>query len=228
MTIRFDEVLYPNFPSDWQKDSDFVESLLVAGAIELEARRRISSASPFDDNVFVHLPARFRYDVFASLIGDHERIGRMPLLALVWQFVDEVISVEGKGEPRDSAGYVRTLARVENVVLGPHATSLFMASFGRRWYGGSESELTAVELAFCNGEAIFGSNGRGILAANGYLYMDSIWPTVFRLLERRNVQQYLMPRAHRIGLVLDILDRGAERGLAGVSRYGLWPGWPAQ
>ena len=65
MTIRSDVVAHPDFAIGWQRDIDFVEGILVVAALELQARRRISMSSPFDERVCEHLGPRFRYDPFA-------------------------------------------------------------------------------------------------------------------------------------------------------------------
>ena len=224
----FDTQVHQSFPAGWQTDQDFSEAFLVIAALELQARRQINSYDPFADQVFRQLPDSFRYDPFQSLVASRERIARLPLLDLVWRFADENISDLRSQYSSIPEAYRMGLSRLNGVVLGPYGASLFQAAFERRLYFGPDSELTPTEDVFSQGDPIYGANGRGVLNADGLLFMESIWPTAFRLIERRSPEYYLDSYAHRVEPVLDILERGAQRGLAGHNKWDQWPGWPEE
>ena len=233
------EVIYPEFPAGWNSASDLMEGFLLAAALELRLRNQLSPGNPWAAGLTEHLPPRFRYDTLGQLLRfgpdgnrphDGERIGRLPLLAIVWQFTDQALH-ETQHIRLDSPGHVghdAALSKFNGLTLGKYGTALFKAAFHREWFS-DDSSLSTVESAFVNGMTLeLGSAGPTPgrrLHPDGSMYSDSIWQTGFRLVERRTPEFYIRNLQHRQTTVLEILDRGAALALAG--KVFTWPGWPA-
>lgn len=227
MQIDFDAEIHPQFPVGWRTARDITEGFLVAATMELEARRRMLPMDPFSPEIFPMLSPTYRYDSFASLARMYEPFARLPLLDLVWRFTDWAIANTWSLRANDPAAtYDLALAQLQGLVLGAHGTALFMAAFPRRWFADGEApELSWEEWEFANGNTIPGS-GAGALPASGALYMDSVWLTAFRLVERHNTNHYLNEYTSKVNTVQRILVEGGLRGRAGHSKFDLWPGWP--
>lgn len=56
------------FPDGWNSASDIKEMFLVAGALEIQERRRINPLNPNAQSTHNALPARFRFDSFGELL----------------------------------------------------------------------------------------------------------------------------------------------------------------
>jgi hypothetical protein len=246
--------IYPAFPDGWRSAADLKECFLVAAALELDDRFGVSRNDPFGMAASAGLPPRFRYDTFGSLLrfGVHsdsqwrqgavssepevnarffapmltsgERIGRLPLLAMVWEFTDDVLVQHRHLHAQDrTMGYWRVLESLEGVVLQKHGTVLFMAAFDRLWNATEEPRpLSEVERQFLAGQTLGSAPGQ-MLAASGPMYSDSLWQTAFRLVERNTPDYYLDRLGHRRAVVTDILDRGAALAMSGAKS--IWPGW---
>lgn len=245
--------IYPEFPAGWNSATDLMEGFLLAAALELRARQQLLPSDPWADEVFSHLPARYRYDPFGQLLSNGpysdsdrnqvpvsldptinyllherratsgERIGRLPLLAVVWQFTTQVLEeYEHLRRGDRSAGYSEALRRLGGRALGQYGTALFMAAFEREWFAEDSTQLSPAESAFLAAEDL--RVGSGILSPHGSAYAKSIWLTSFRLIERRSPEYYISLLEHRQGVVDNILDRGANLGIMGATS--IWPGWP--
>ena len=82
--VDFDELIFPEFPDEWQSASNLVEGMLLVAALELQKRRGINPWDPFADGVHERLPPQYRYDPFRSLLAFNSRgefYGRLPLLS---------------------------------------------------------------------------------------------------------------------------------------------------
>lgn len=226
--VNFDEPIFPEFPSGWQSASDVVEGLILVAALELQTRRGISPRDPFAEGVHARLPPQFRYDPFRGLIaqsGRGEFYGRLPLLSLVWRYVEELeVKYDHLRHSNLYTGYSAALAALEGITLGAYGARIFQTAFPRRWFDPQERmELAEDEIAFINARPIQGRPA-GVLNPSGDLYLDSIWFVAFRLIELRSPEHYLEKYCQRRAVVDSILNGGAQRGLTG-ERY-LWPGWP--
>jgi hypothetical protein len=244
--------VHADFPRGWNSAVDFMEAFLLAAALEMQERRTVNRLDPFAAGVLDRLSPNYRYDTFGSLlrhgvhsdaewnrpavsmtpevyartmamIGSGERIGRLPLLGLVWALVAEILDANQHLRVRGTDGYNKVLGSLNGMVLNPHGTTLFLAALYREWHVPDKpSELTDVEKAFVLGQSIPGT-GAGTLAASGPLYIDSIWATAFRLVERRSPEHYIRLLRHRQISVNDLLSRGAR--LAEHRAKNCWPGW---
>lgn len=136
--------MYPEFPPAWQRPTDLVDAFLLTSALEVLERRLIDPAQPYGSHVFPHLSSRFKYDPFRSLLtfgSGHspfggERYGRLPLLALVWQLVDETIARFKHLRSPDPFDGIATLIdkHLAGTILDTYGTTLFMAALERRWF----------------------------------------------------------------------------------------------
>jgi hypothetical protein len=189
-----------------------MEIFLLAAALEMQARTRVSPARPWAPDAMHALPAVFRYDTLGALLryGPYmeedlrqeafssdpalnyayfrhmyeapERIGRLPLLGVVWEFVD--IAVES------------AFVDAEGPIPG-----------------------------FANGG--FGAAyGGGFLEPSGRMYLDSLWTTAWTILTMRAPEHYIHAYADRRDSLMDVLERGARiASSSGTDKC--WPGWPA-
>ncbi|MBB1510611.1 hypothetical protein [Tessaracoccus sp. MC1756] len=249
--VRFEEPSNSELPAGWRRPCDLTEAFLVAAAMEMEARRRINYASPFDTAVFPLLADQFKYDPFAGLltlggwqeatwvgIGGAgrlegmsamalgERLSRLPLLQLVWQYIDLVKS-QFLG-----LDFLTLLQRLDGVILGQEGTILFATGLDRQMHRGDE--LAPAEVNFVRGYPIsmpdylhrlISPQSRIVsIQPNGHLRANDIWNVCFRIIERSSASDVLDAYAGRVEAVSAILDRGATLGRAGASN--LWPGWP--
>lgn len=226
--VNFDELIYPEFPIGWQSASDLAEGLLLVAALELQTRRGINPWDPFADGVHARLPPQFRYDPFRGLIAHNNRgefYGRLPLLALVWRYAEELAAkFDHLRHSNLYTGYSSALAALEGTTLGAYGTRLLQAAFPRRWFDPQERmELTEDEIAYINARQIQGRPA-GVLNPSGDLYLDSIWFVAFRIIELRSPELYIEKYLQRREAIDSILDGGAQRGLA--NERSLWPGWP--
>lgn len=223
--VDFDQPIFRSFPRGWQSPTDLTEGFLLAAALELRARQQLNRWDPFGDGVWEQLPGRFRFDAFRGLLMYSEPYGRLPLLSLVWRYIDEVVAKYGHLRTRDIiTGYHAVLSQLEGVILGQYATQLFKAAFLRVWQDPRrEAELTGVEVAFISAQPLY-CRPAGVLTPGGLLYTDSIWLTAFRLIEMSSPEAYIRKYSHRENVISRILDGGAQRGLKG--ERDLWPGWP--
>ena len=90
------------------------------------------------------------YLQYEPMMNSGERIGRLPLIGIVWRFAAEVLEANQHLRAQDLLwGYSKVLKSLEGLVLGKHGTMLFMAAFHRYWFSGDESSpLTDVERQF--------------------------------------------------------------------------------
>lgn len=246
--------IYPEFPPGWNSATDLMEGFVLAAALEVRARQQMSPQDPWAAGLTERLPNRFRYDTFGSLLrwGPYsdddwnrgavsldptvnylhherklnagERIGRLPLLAVVWQFTADVFAETQHLRTRNrTAGFYEALNRFDGVSLGRHGTALFMAAFQRAWLADGPSELSGTEKAFLAAEPL--RSGMAVLHPLGASYSDSIWQTAFRMVERQTPDYYVQRLQRRQGVVLDVLTRGSELAVKG--HRSVWPGWSA-
>ena len=163
-----------------------------------------------------------------------ERIGRYPLIGLVWRLVDDVVAANEHLRIGDRVLNYQTHvfgagSALAGLVLGQHGIVLFFEAFNRRWFkdGDDRNVLTPTEIAYLEGSAIPGFRGQGLLAAAGHMYEDPIWNTTFRLIERQSPERFIRLYGHRTEIVMDILRRGALLGPGRTPRQPtVWPGWP--
>ena len=252
--VRFNEPSNSDLPTGWRRPSDLTETFLVVAAMELEERRRINYASPFDDAVFPLLADRFRYDPFEGLltfgglqeaqtsrptssggadpfesisaINRGERLSRLPLLQLVWQYVDLVREQFG------GLDFLTVLQRLHGVILGKEATILFATGLDRQMYRGTE--LAPVEVSFIQGQPIsmpdylhrlMSPVSRNVpVRPSSVSRANDIWSVCFRILEHTSTSSVLDAYSGRLEAITAILDRGAALGRAGARNF--WPGWP--
>lgn len=252
--VRFDEPSNSELPAGWRRPSDLTEAFLAVAAMEMEARRRVNHASPFDKAVFPLLADKFRYDPFAALlsfgglqeaqtstptssggagpleamsaVARGERLSRLPLLQLVWQYVD-LVGVQFGG-----LDFLTVLQRLDGVILGKEGTILFATGLDRQMHRGAE--LAPVEVSFIQGQPIsmpdylhrlMSPASRSVpIPPDGGLRANDIWNVCFRIIERTSPSSVLDAYAGRVEAVAAILDRGAKLGRAGAKN--LWPGWP--
>lgn len=251
--VRFDEVTFADIPLGWQRPSDLIEGFLLVAAMEMEERRRISPAAPFDKSVHPLLADRFRYDPFAGLLAfggltdektsrpitdggagpaeakramaRGEYLSRLPLLQLVWMYIDVVREQVG------GMDFMGVLQHLEGVTLGKEGTILFVTGLDRQMHRGDE--LTPTELSFIEGRPISmpdylhrlmgPTSGPSPIAPSGSLRVNDIWNVCFRLIENSDASTFIQEFSDRADAVQDILDRGAALGRAGARN--LWPGW---
>ena len=256
--VDFHTVAFPDFPAGWQRPIDLAEGFMTAAWLTFDWQRKANPNLRFEipssmrggiyHSTFPGLPPSFQYDPLGSLLehggqigeatsardvgteqaAEGERIGRLPLLWLVWKFVD-LVALQWASRGRDHTNLAEkylTLHQVGGPDLGGYGTALFHAAFGRRWLDPSDAtELTQIEEQYILGERLSGS-----FHPSGSAYVPSIWLTAFSLvtfwypnepgfeLRGKSWDWRLLPTVEQL------LERGADLGLAGAPNQ--WPGWP--
>ena len=258
--------MIPDAPYGWRTSRDIMENFLLAAALEMQARTRVSPARPWAPEAMHALPAAFRYDTLGALLRNgpymeedlrqgafssdpamsyayfthmhaaSERIGRLPLLGVVWEFVDLAVERTGYLRSQGQVGLAQALSQLEGVNLGKHGVALFMAAFYRKFIGDpAPPYLSPIESAFVDAEGPipgfanggFGAAyGGGSLAPSGRMYLDSLWTTAWQILTLRAPEHYIHAYADRRDSLMDVLERGA-RIAASSGTDKCWPGWPA-
>lgn len=254
--VDLDEEIYSGFPAGWQSARDLTEGFLLVAALELQLRRRLNPYDPWSSQVYKSLPPRYRWDTFGSLlrygpysdlewtqgprssdpavqymlsspmVNSGERIGRLPMLAIVWEYVEKVVEdfSDLRGGDRYQ-GLAVVMDQLHGTSLGKHGSTLFYPAFKRAWMLDGPTGLSEVEKDFVAGRDI-GGFPSGVLGPDGSSYATSIWQTAFRLIERSSPEDYISRLGHRRGDVEAVLEAGGRLGESGARS--LWPGWPAR
>ncbi|GAB4084008.1 hypothetical protein GCM10028784_06380 [Myceligenerans cantabricum] len=261
--VDLDEVVVSGAPRGWMTSRDIMENFLLAGALEMQARTRIFPSNPFVHGLEQELPPAFRYDTLGALLrygpyvenelrqpafslnpevnyayfepmfSGPERIGRLSLLGIVWEFVDVALERTGNLRPQGFVGFEKAINDLGRANLGKHGLSIFMAAFYREFIGDPRPPyLSPVESAFIDGESIPGyanggfgpAFGAGSLSPSGAMYLDSIWTTVWTILTMRAPEHFVSKFSDRRDSLMDVLDRGARiAAVSGTNKC--WPGW---
>ena len=265
--VDFGAVVIPSAPQGWRTSRDIMENFLLAGALEMQVRNRLFPANPFAPGSMQSLPPAFRYDTLGSLLrhGPYmekelwrpavssdpavnyayfkpmseapERIGRLPLLGVVWEFVAIALERTRNLRAQGEIGFGHALNTLGQANLGKHGLTLFMAAFYREFIGDPKPPyLSPIESAFVDGieqlpgfaNGGFGAAyGAGNLSPNGAMYLDSLWTTIWTILTMRPPEHYTSMLADRRESLMDILERGAQIAEANRTKM-CWPGWAPQ
>lgn len=264
--VDFDATVIPGAPEGWRTSRDIMENFLLAGALEIQVRTRISPANPFAPGSIQALPPAFRYDTLGALLnyGPYvesdlgqpafssdpatnyahfkdmheapERIGRLPLLGVVWEFVNIALERTSHLQSQGNLGLGQALGSLGRANLGAHGLTLFMAAFYREFMGDPKPPyLSPIESAFIDrvdelpgfANGGFGAAyGAGSLSPNGAMYLDSLWTTVWTILTTRDPEHYANRFAGRRDSLMDVLERGGRiAAVSGTKKC--WPGWPS-
>lgn len=246
--------IYPEFPAEWNSATAIVEAILVAAALEFQARMETRPSDPWGPTVAAELPPRFRFDTFGSLLrwGTYsdaewnrgavsdapvanrlyfqsmttsgERFGRLPLLAMVWKFTDYVLETFADLRRADMQNGYYEVLRRLDGTELNKHGTALFMASFQREWFASDPS----RLTDLEAMYVNGESirsGAGVLAPSGPMYSDSLWQTAFRLVELRSPEYFLVRLRHRRDPVLDVLDRGAR--LASMGARSIWPGWPS-
>lgn len=239
--------IYPRFPAGWRSPVGIMEGFLLAGALEIQARRRLNPHNPWDPSVLSRLHGKFQFDGLGSLIarGPHnpvewsrpaisddpavnyiqsrdlhesgELIGRLVLIGLVWKFVDEVYSATSNWR---SIWDPRGIPAALGALNGTILGQHGTALFLAAFASKWEDPSEPRTLTNIERAFLVGGkirSGTGILSPSGAFYSESIWHVAFRLVERRSPDFYIHKYSNKLPTVEYILNQRATIEARGES-----------